>query len=119
MSTPVSVLMSVRNEEQFLPDALASLLKQSFSDFEIILVDDASIDRTPDIIRTFATRDKRIKPLRNPSRLGLTRSLNRALEAASGPLIARLDGDDIACEDRLERQAAFMTSHAEDRKSVV
>ncbi|MEL6207983.1 MAG: glycosyltransferase family A protein [Pseudomonadota bacterium] len=111
MSPAVSVLMPVRNEEAYLAQALRSLLSQSFEEFEIVLVDDGSTDSTPDQIQAFAQRDARIRAYRNPSSLGVTSSLNRALGLAEGAVIARLDGDDIARPDRIARQLGVLESH--------
>lgn len=111
MAVCVSVLMPVWNEEKFLGAALNSLLNQSFNDFEIILVDDASDDNTPSLVASYANKDPRVRPLRNARRMGLTKSLNRALKESHATFIARLDGDDIARPDRLERQVRHMQRH--------
>ena len=112
MTTPkVTVLTSVLNGEDFLAEAIDSILAQSFTDFEFIIVDNASTDRTPDIIRSYD--DPRVIHLRNPETLNLSQSLNKGLAAAKGDYIARLDADDVAMPDRLEKQAAFLDAHPE------
>lgn len=113
-STPVprvSILMPVHNGASFLRDALDSLLAQSFERFELVIVDDASIDRTPAILADYAARDARIRCLRNPSRQGVAVSLNRGLQACRAALVARADADDVCLPDRLSRQVAYLDQH--------
>lgn len=107
----VSVLMGVYNAERYLREALDSLLEQSFEDFEVVLVDDGSTDRSAEILGGYD--DPRLRMLANGENLGHPRSLNIALEAARGPLIARLDADDVAEPERLERQVAEMDRRPE------
>ena len=105
----VSVLMSVYNGERFLADAVESILGQSFGDFEFLIVDDGSTDRTRQILRGYD--DPRIRLIVNPRNLGLTPSLNIGLAAARGCFIARMDADDIALPDRFARQLAFFAAN--------
>lgn len=102
----ISVIMSVRNGEAHLWKAVNSILDQSFKDFEFIIVDDASNDLTSEILKKIS--DKRVKILRNKNKKGLTKSLNRALMKSRGKYIARMDADDIARLDRLEKQFRFL-----------
>ena len=102
----VTVLMAVYNEARFAPAAVQSILGQTFADFEFLIIDDGSTDSSADYLRNL--RDPRVRLLRNATNLGLTRSLNQGLDAARGRLIARMDADDIAMPDRLERQVAFL-----------
>ena len=95
--------MSVFNTEPFLDEAVASIRGQSFGDFEFIIVDDGSTDGTAACLARHASRDPRIKILSQENR-GLIASLNRALAAASAPLIARMDGDDVAMPERFALQ---------------
>lgn len=106
----VSVILSVYNQEKFLEESFKSILEQSFSGFEFLIIDDASSDRSLSIIKQFAGKDKRIKIIINQKRLGLTKSLNIGLRKAQGEYIARMDGDDIALPDRLEKQIRFLDS---------
>ena len=99
----VSILMPVRNEERFLPAALRSIQKQTLRNWELVVVDDGSCDRTPDILRSFAKSDQRIR-IFSQSAVGLVQALNRGLQACSAPLVARMDGDDICHPRRLEKQ---------------
>lgn len=130
----VSILLSVYNGERFVRDAVLSILAQTYREFELLIVDDASTDGTHTILEELAAQDPRIRILTNSTNLGLTKSLNIALAAvgtgdpssAFGLLrmtekvwppqngiryIARMDADDIALPDRLEKQLAFLQSH--------
>ena len=112
MSAPaVTVLMPVLNVEQFVREAIASILAQTWTDFEFVIVDDGSADGTPGAIASFA--DPRIRVITNASRQGLARALNRGLAAARAPLVARHDGDDVAHPKRLETQLAFLRANPE------
>jgi hypothetical protein len=102
----VSVLLAVHNDEAFIAAAIESVLQQTVSDFELIVVDDASTDETP--ARLAALDDPRLVVVRNDEQLGLASSLNRGLDRAKGRYVARLDADDVAFPQRLERQLAHM-----------
>ncbi len=97
----VSVLVAVRDGEPFTRIALESVLRQTVSDLELIVVDDASTDATPETLA--ALDDPRVRILRNDEQLGLAGSLNRALDIASGEYVARMDADDAAFPNWLER----------------
>lgn len=108
MSIPrVSVLMPVRNGARWLPAAIGSVLAQTLPEFELLVIDDGSADRTPEIVAEHAVRDARVRPIRQEP-LGLVAALNRGLADARAGLIARLDADDLALPERLARQAAAM-----------
>lgn len=98
----ISVIMSVFNGQDYLNEAIESILNQSFINFEFIIVNDASIDRSKEIIE--AHNDPRIVIITNEKTLGLAKSLNKALKIAKGDFIARMDADDIATDNRLEVQ---------------
>ena len=106
----VSVLVSANDAERFLRPALESVLRQTVSDLELIVVDDGSTDSTPQILAEID--DPRLVCIRNDERRGLASSLNRALDAASGRFVARLDADDIALPQRLERQLGRLQAHS-------
>ncbi len=108
----VSILLPVRNEERYLPAALASLLHQTLTSWELVAVDDGSTDATPAILAEAAHRDPRVRVLPSPQR-GLVSALNAGLAACRAALIARMDGDDIAHPRRLEFQHAFMAANPE------
>ncbi|MEM6885413.1 MAG: glycosyltransferase family 2 protein, partial [Verrucomicrobiota bacterium] len=111
MEAVVSIVLSVYNGEAFLADALESLLVQSYDAFELIIVDDASSDHSPGIIREFAARDSRIQVIQNTANLGLTVSLNKGLKQAQGKWIVRQDADDLSRPDRIEKQVSFLEAH--------
>lgn len=107
----VSVIMPVRNAETHCRQAIESILRQSYRDFEFIIVDDASNDGTLRVISFL--KDKRIKLLRNKVRLGVARSLNLALTKAKGEFVARMDADDISLPERFSHQLDFLKKHPE------
>lgn len=108
----VSVVMSVFNGEEFLAEAIDSILNQTLRDFEFVIVDDGSTDGTADILSTYALRDGRIRVVRHGNKR-LAASLNIAIGFAKGKYIARLDADDIAMPGRLQEQVAFMERNPE------
>jgi|SRR3989344_2916776 len=109
MANPkVSVLMPVYNAEKFLDTAIQSILTQTFKDFEFIIVDDHSTDKSWGIIKTYAKHDKRIVTLRNEQNLRTTKTLNRGLKIAKGKYIVRMDADDWSYPYRLQKQYEFM-----------
>jgi len=103
----VTVLMPVFNGEPHLAAAIDSILAQTYRDFELLVVDDGSRDRSAEIARS--SGDPRVRVLVNERNLGLAASLNRGLESARGALVARQDSDDLSAPDRLARQIAVMT----------
>ena len=107
---PVTVVMSVYNGAKYLRECLDSVLSQTFSDFEFIIVNDGSTDASPRILNDFARRDRRIVIIDQMNQ-GLTKSLNRGLSIARGKYVARMDADDIIFPDRLETQLEFMASN--------
>jgi glycosyltransferase involved in cell wall biosynthesis len=102
----ISVIMPVRNGERFLHEAIASILGQTYQDFELIIIDDYSSDRTPEIIQSF--EDPRISVIKPEAHGHLTSALNSARGVVRGDLIARMDADDLAHPDRFEKQVLFM-----------
>jgi glycosyltransferase involved in cell wall biosynthesis len=109
MSAPaISVLMSVRNGAPWVRDAVKSVLEQTVTDLELVVIDDGSTDATTLLLATIG--DPRLRVERQAPR-GLTPSLNRALALARAPLLARLDADDVALPERLACQRAFLDAH--------
>jgi glycosyltransferase involved in cell wall biosynthesis len=103
MTNPtISVLMSVHNGENYLEEAIESILNQTYPDFELIIINDFSTDSSFEIIKKFA--DKRIVLIENDHNIGLTKSLNKGLKIAKGEYIARMDADDISEINRFEKQ---------------
>lgn len=105
----ISVVMPVYNGEKYICETMDSVLNQTFGDFEFIIINDASKDRTEEIIKSY--NDDRIVYLINEQNLGVAGTLNRGLENAKGEYIARIDADDIAIAERFEKQVAFMDAH--------
>ncbi|HAS39377.1 MAG TPA: hypothetical protein DCS93_02820 [Microscillaceae bacterium] len=104
----VSVITPVHNTEAYLPASIQSVLNQSLSNFEYIIIDDASTDRSWQIIQDFAQQDDRIKPVRNPQKQSLAQVRNQALEMAQGKYIAKIDADDINEPQRLQMQVSYL-----------
>lgn len=107
----VTVLLPVRNGSAHLAAALESIFAQTFTDFELLVIDDGSTDGTPEILR--AIRDPRLRVVTNPQNSGLVPALNRGLELARGEFVARQDHDDISLPERLRKQVDFLRSHPE------
>jgi glycosyltransferase involved in cell wall biosynthesis len=107
----VSILVSTYKGEKYLGQAIGSLLNQSFTDFELIVVDDASVDTTWDILQHI--HDRRLVLFRNDNNLGIGASLNRALQAAKGEFIAVQDHDDISLPNRFQEQVEFLRSRTD------
>ena len=102
----VSVLMPAYNAAEHIREAIDSILEQTFTDFEFLIINDGSTDNTVDIISEYD--DPRIKLVHNDGNKGLIYSLNYGLEIAQGKYIARMDADDIAMDTRLEKQVRFL-----------
>jgi hypothetical protein len=112
-ATPtISVVMSVFNGEAFLREAVESILAQTFTDFEFIIIDDGSTDKTAEILSNYAKRDNRVRVVTQENR-GRAESLNRGIELARAPLIARMDADDISLPHRLKEQVNYLKDHPE------
>jgi glycosyltransferase involved in cell wall biosynthesis len=108
MMPRVSVVMSVFNAEPYLREAIDSILNQTFTDFELIIVDDGSTDGSSGVLKSSVQEDKRIHLMSNASNLGLIAALNKGIRLAKGEYIARQDADDASMRRRLERQVAFL-----------
>ena len=108
----LSVVMSVFNSEQFLAEAVESILNQSFSDFEFIVINDGSTDGSGAILETYQKKDSRLRVYHQENR-GVVESANCGCRLAQGKYIARMDSDDIAIQDRLMWQVEFMEKHTE------
>lgn len=109
----VSIVMAAYNANQFLAEALDDLLAQTFTDFELIVVDDGSTDGTLAMLDSYAAADARIIVLKNEINLGLPTSLNLGIKHCRAALIARADADDRYPPDRLAKQVAFLDAHPE------
>jgi glycosyltransferase involved in cell wall biosynthesis len=109
----VTVLLAVHNGADTLQRAIDSVRAQTFEDWELLVVDDASTDGSAALLQENARIDARITSIRNDQNRGLAFSLNRGWRAARGELIARLDADDVCLPERLQLQADFMAAHPE------
>lgn len=106
----ISVVMSVYNGAAYLNEAIDSILKQTFENFEFIIIDDGSTDRSNEIVKSY--KDKRIVFIEQEN-TGLAIALNNAIRVSKTNLIARMDADDISLPNRLSLQFAFLENHAE------
>lgn len=113
MSSKVSVLMGIYNCAKTLPQAVAAIQKQTYSNWELILCDDGSTDDTYEIAQRLAASDARLTLLRNVQNLGLNKTLNNCLAVATGEYIARMDGDDDCLPDRFEKQINVLEKYSE------
>ena len=109
----VSVVMPVYNGAPYLKESLESILNQTYTDFELVLVDDGSTDGSLEILTQYAAADSRIVLLRNQQNLGHAEASNIALGAARGQYIARQDQDDVALPERIREQVSFLENHPE------
>jgi len=113
MVPKISVIMPVYNAEKFLDESIKSILSQTFQDSEFIIINDGSMDNSLKIIKEYARKDKRIVLINNAKNLGLQKTLNKGLKAASGRYIARMDADDISLPNRLGIQYNYLEKHPE------
>jgi glycosyltransferase involved in cell wall biosynthesis len=110
MATPkVTVLLPVYNASLFLKEAIESVLAQTFTDFELLIINDGSTDRSEEIILSYS--DSRIRYEKNETNLRLIATLNKGIDLAKGEFIARMDADDICMPSRLEKQVAYMDAN--------
>jgi len=107
----ITVLMSVYNAERFIAEAVESVLKQTFRDFELLIFEDTSTDSTLEILRSFT--DPRIRLIKNSENHGLTKNLTQGMDMTRGEFVARMDADDICMPHRLEMQVAYLDAHPE------
>ncbi len=107
----VTVLIPVHNGLPYLEEALRSIMTQTLRNIEILVIDDASTDGSPDVLARLAAEDPRIRVETLPTNYKLPRALNHGLTLARAPLIARMDADDIALPQRLEIQKRYMDAH--------
>ncbi|MDB5258746.1 MAG: glycosyltransferase [Chitinophagaceae bacterium] len=112
MPSPIlSVIMPVYNAEKYVYEAIDSILRQTFADFELLIFDDCSTDSSREIILSF--RDSRIRLIDSPVNTGYVKHLNEGLNQAKGKYIARMDADDMAASDRFLLQVQYLNRHEE------
>lgn len=107
----VSVVMANYNNARFLPEAIESVLAQTYRNFEFFIVDDGSEDDSNEIIKKYQSRDSRIRYIRNEKNLGQSQTRNKALEQTNGTFIAIVDSDDICLPNRFEEQIKYMEAN--------
>ena len=111
--TRVSIVMASYNRKDYIKLAVDSILNQTYKDFEFIIIDDCSTDGTREILEDFAQKDCRIKLIKNKENKGLIYNLRLGLSQANGEYIVRMDDDDIAYAERIEKQVKFMDENPE------
>jgi len=109
----ISVIMSVFNGEKHIEDAIESILDQTYRNFEFIIIDDGSFDKSLEIIQKYAAFDNRIKIIKNAKNIGLTKSLNKSIKMSKGDFIARQDVDDFSLPNRLKIQYDYLLENHE------
>lgn len=107
----ISVVMPLYNCEKYIESAVDSVLNQTFTDFELLLINDASSDRTPEIIDMYANKDSRVRAIHNEKNLHIGGSLNKGISLSNANVIARMDGDDLCMPTRFEEQYKLLTSN--------
>ena len=107
----ITVLMAVYNGEKFLKEAMESILNQTYKDFEFLIINDGSTDKSVEIIESF--NDPRIRLVHNEKNLKLIASLNKGISLARGKYIARMDCDDISMPERFEKEVEFLENHSD------
>lgn len=105
----ISVILPVYNTEKYIAEAVHSILDQTLTDFELLVINDASTDKTLEILEGFT--DPRLKIINNPTNSKVVRSLNKGLDLVQGEFIARMDADDICYPDRFEKQVAYLKAN--------
>lgn len=107
----ISVIMPVWNAQDYLSQAIESILSQTYQNFELIIVDDCSSDSSYEIAASFTKKSSKIKLLKNAWHRGVSATANKACLHATGQFIARMDADDISVPDRLQKQLVFLQTH--------
>ena len=110
----ISIIMPAYNSESTIEESIRSVLLQTYELWELIVINDASQDRTADVIGSYAAQDKRIRILTNPTNRGVSFSRKRGVESAEGEWIAFLDSDDLWASDKLEKQVTSLKAHNAD-----
>lgn len=111
ISPKVSIVLPVYNSKRYLKDCLESIINQTYKNTEIIIVDDASTDGSYKILQDYARKNRKIKLFRNKKNQGVSITVKRAIDEASGEYIARMDADDISIPTRIEKQVEYLMSH--------
>lgn len=107
----ISVVMPNYNCEKYIAEAIESILNQTFTDFEFIIIDDGSTDNSWNIIQEYVKKDERIIAIKNEENLKICKTLNKWIDLAKWEYIARMDSDDISIVDRFEKQVKFLNKN--------
>jgi glycosyltransferase involved in cell wall biosynthesis len=107
----ISVLMPMFNAAQYVEEAIQSIRRQTYPNWELIIIDDCSTDGSVAVVKKLKKEDPRIKLYRNPKNLGIGSTMNEALRHAKGSFLARMDADDVAFPERLEKQVSYLLNH--------
>ena len=110
-TVPISVIMTVYNSEKYIAEAIESILNQTFQDFEFIIIDDGSTDKSLEIALNYQKHDARIQVHRHEQNIGIVGGRNTGLQLAKGKYIAWMDSDDVSTSERLTKQYLFMQRH--------
>lgn len=110
----VSVIMPAYNAEKYIAEAIQSVISQTYTNWQLLVIDDCSTDRTAEIAEEFEKTDQRIRALRNPKNMGVAKTRNRGLDLAEGEWVALLDSDDRWHKEKLEKQLAVAENSDED-----
>lgn len=114
MNSKISVIMGIYNCEETLSEAIDSILAQTYTNWELIMCDDGSVDNTFELAKSYKDKySDKIILIRNTKNLGLNQALNNCLKLATGDYIARMDGDDISAPNRFEEEVLFLDSNPE------
>jgi glycosyltransferase EpsE len=111
MKNLISIIMSVYNAESSVEDSINSILNQTYENFEFLILDDYSTDKTTEILDSYKSKDKRIKIIYNNQNIGLTKSLNKLISMSNAELIARQDADDVSLPNRLKAQLKYINKY--------
>lgn len=109
----VSVVMPVYNSERFVAEAVDSILQQTLTDFEFLIVDDGSTDGSLGIIQDYAERDPRIRITQHSENRGVAAARNTGIARASGKYVAVMDSDDVSLPQRIEKQVTYLEAHSD------
>ncbi|MBM7610251.1 glycosyltransferase EpsE [Lysinibacillus composti] len=111
MNRTVSIIMGIYNCEDTLGKTIDSIISQTYKNWELVMCDDGSVDKTFDIAKEYVKKDSRIKLIRNSSNMGLAKTLNNCIEISTGDYVLRHDGDDIMLVNRIETQVNYMEAN--------
>ena len=115
----VSVIIPSYNHAAFIGETIESILNQSYTDLELVIVDDASTDRSRDIIQKYLRQDRRIRFYEHKQNCGFSKTRNDAMHLASGKYISSCASDDVYCEDKLEKQLAVIKQPENENKVII